>query len=80
MKKRVALLLKGAMSQRHGVIRGFVKDSNVYTNYPIIKNSIEEFIIKPNKNNFDFDFYIHCWNVDLKENLCNLYNPVKSCF
>ena len=80
MKKRVALLLKGAMSQRHGVIRGFVKDSNVYTNYPIIKNSIEEFIIKPNKKNFDFDFYIHCWNTDLKEDLCNLYNPVKSCF
>ena len=29
------------MSQRHGVIRGFVKDSNVYTNYPIIKTQLK---------------------------------------
>lgn len=77
--KRIALLLKGAVSITGGVIRGFVKDENKYVNYPIIKNSIVEHIIKPN-DDCDFDFFIHCWNTDLQNELCNLYDPVKYTF
>jgi hypothetical protein len=79
-KKKVAIVLKGAVSTTSGVIRGFVKDVNDYVNYPIVKNSIDEYIIKPNSAEYDFDFYIFCWNTDLKKNLCELYNPVKSKF
>ena len=45
-KKKVAIVLKGAVSTTSGVIRGFVKDVNDYVNYPIVKNSIYEYIIK----------------------------------
>lgn len=76
-KKRIAILLKGAVSIKSGVIRGIVKDVNDYVNYSIVKNSINEYIIKPNSAEYDFDFYIHCWNTDLEKDLCELYNPVK---
>ena len=56
-KKRIAFLLKGAVSITGGVIRGFVKDKNTYVNFPIIKNSIDEHIIKPNSNEYEFDFF-----------------------
>ena len=79
-KKRIAFLLKGAVSITGGVIRGFVKDKNTYVNFPIIKNSIDEHIIKPNSNEYEFDFFIHCWNTDLQSDLCNLYNPIKYTF
>ena len=57
MKKKIAILLKGAVSIKSGVIRGCVKDKNDYVNYPIILNSIKEHIINPNSSEYDFDFY-----------------------
>lgn len=76
-KRKVAFLLKGAVSIKSGVIRGIVKDVNDYVNYSIVKNSINEYIVKPNSAEYDFDFYIHCWNTDLEKDLCELYNPLK---
>jgi hypothetical protein len=34
-------------------------------------------IIDCNKD-YDFDFFIHCWNPDAKERICTMYNP-KDC-
>lgn len=79
-KKKVAIVLKGAVSTTAGVIREYVKDNNKYVNYSIVKNSINEYVIKPNSSEYNFDFFIHCWNTDLKENLCKLYNPVDHAF
>tara|TARA_B100000282_G_scaffold296535_1_gene278809 strand:- start:1761 stop:2516 length:756 start_codon:yes stop_codon:yes gene_type:complete len=76
-KRKVALLLKGAISITGGVIRFAVKDENNYINFKNIKPSIDTFILKPNKDIADIDIYIHCWNVDLQHELCSLYNPVK---
>ena len=80
MKKKIAILLKGAVSIKSGVIRGCVKDKNDYVNYPIILNSIKEHIINPNSSEYDFDFFIHCWNTDLQESMCKIYNPIKYIF
>jgi len=79
-KRKVAILLKGAVSIKSGVIRFAVKDENNYVNFKLVKPSIDSYIIKPNLDIADFDFYIHCWNTDLQQELCSLYNPVKSKF
>lgn len=79
-KRKVALLLKGAISISSGVIRGAVKDTNHYVNFKIIKNSIQTYILDVNKQIADFDLFIHCWNTDLEHELCKLYNPAQSLF
>lgn len=50
------------------------ENQNPYINFCAVHNSIKMHIIQANPE-FKFDFFIHSWNPDLKEELDNLYKP-----
>jgi hypothetical protein len=81
MNKKVAICLKGAISK---IDTKFWKINDIYCNNPYVNfiacyNSIKRHIIDSNPN-YDIDFFIHCWNTDLENDLCNLYKPKKYYF
>ena len=72
-KNKCAILLRGAISKTTGVYSRSVSPTcNDYVNFTCVKKSIDNHIIKPNSN-YDFDFFIHSWNPDLKNELLDLY-------
>ena len=80
-KIKVAVLLRGAVSKKSGKIarEGTLYNHSQYVDFKSTKISIDEHIIKPNKN-YTFDFFLHGWNTDLEEDLKDLYKPVNYLF
>lgn len=78
---KVAFLLRGAVSKKSGKIAtaGTLYNNSQYVNFKSTKKSIDEHIVKPNKN-YTFDFFLHGWNTDLEEDLIDLYKPVNHLF
>ena len=78
--KKVAFCLKGAVSKEHAFYtENSLYDDGKYVNFTKCGNSIFEFIIHKNPN-YKIDFFCHCWNIDLKNDIENIYNPKKSLF
>ncbi len=79
--KKVAFCLRGAVSKKNGVTGSLLKENSNddYIDYVKCRNSIFKFIISKNPS-YQIDFFCHCWNVDLKNNLEELYKPKKSLF
>lgn len=79
--KKVAFLLRGSVSKKTGRIflPGQVNSVSEYVNFYSCYKSIKKHILLTNFN-YEFDFFIHCWNEDLKEKLENLYRPKLSLF
>jgi hypothetical protein len=82
--KKVAICLKGAVSKIGGSKERFYYKNDLYRegdyiDYLSVANSIIKHIVTPNKN-YDFDFFLHSWNLDLKNNLLEVYNPKKFLF
>ena len=78
--KKVAILLKGAISKKEG--RYLIDDNiinNNYINFSCCKTSIQKHIIEANKD-VNFDFYICSWSHDLEKELVQLYSPNDSLF
>lgn len=79
---KVAICLRGAIAKITGTF--FTENSlyrtGQYINYNACYNSIIKHIINPNLNQCSFDFFIHCWNIDLEKDLIKLYNPKKYLF
>jgi hypothetical protein len=50
-----------------------------YVKYTSVYKSIMKHIVIPNTD-YDVDIFIHCWNVDLEEELVSLYKPTKYIF
>lgn len=73
--KRVAFILRGSVALKNGALRGLVPDNNQYVNFKACACSTFEHVMKANPN-YTFDIFIHCWNVDLQDELVELYKPV----
>jgi len=76
--QKIAFCLSGAVSKINGP---FNKENELYNNsdyidYNICKKSIDKHIVIPNQE-YIFDFYIHSWSFDLKNQLNYLYKPIK---
>ena len=82
MRKKCAICLRGCIdkikSGHFSKLSDIYKDGK-YINIGSIYRSIKLHIID-NNIDYDFDFFIHCWNPDMKEKLCKLYNPKESLF
>jgi len=82
--KKVAICLKGAVSKIGGTHDRFYNKNDLYKigeyiDYLAVAKSIYKHIVEPNKD-YTFDFFLHSWNLDLKDNLIELYNPKKFLF
>jgi hypothetical protein len=78
---KIAICLRGSIAKTHKnfLTQGSLYEPGEYVNYTACYNSIKKHIVEANPN-YEFDFFIHCWNKDLEENLKNLYNPKKFLF
>lgn len=79
---KVGICLRGAVAKIDGhsfFTQGSLYRPGRYVNLNACYNSIVKHIINANPD-YSFDFFIHCWNEDLKESLTSLYNPKKSVF
>lgn len=78
--KRIAICLRGFMDKiksghfHQMSLDNIYENQNPYINFRAVHNSINIHIIQANPE-FKFDFFIHSWNPDLKEDLDNLYKP-----
>lgn len=74
---RIAVLLNGAVSKITGKFDnpGQLYRPGEYINYRAVYNSIAKHIVRPNSD-WKFDFFIHCWNTDLQDDLTKIYRPV----
>lgn len=71
-KKKVAILLKGAVSRKSGKI-SYVHN-NDYVNYYAQFLSLKKHLLDTNKD-YSFDFFIHCWDFELEQKINQIYNP-----
>ena len=81
-KKKAALCLRGAIakkSKRCGHAGEIYTDTTAYVKYTSIYKSIMKHIVIPNTE-YDVDIFIHCWNLDLEEEIVTLYKPTKYIF
>lgn len=79
---KVAICLRGAIAKIGGYAfftQGSLYREGQYVNFRACYNSIQKHIIQANPN-CSFDFFIHSWNEDLKDDLENLYHPKFSLF
>src|SRR5271166_2844745 len=78
---KIAICLNGAMSKIGGPFntQNSLYNSNPYVNYNICYNSIKRHIVDANKDCM-LDFFIHSWNIDLKNDLERIYTPKISLF
>ena len=83
MKKRVALCLRGGVSRQKARIRRpnevddypyDVNDNHHYIKKEACYNSIKKHIIDSNPE-YDFDVFIHCWELVLEKDIVELYKP-----
>jgi hypothetical protein len=58
---------------------GQLYEDKPYINYKMVHSAIQRHIIQANPS-CHFDFFLHCWNTDLKDDLVNLYQPVDFLF
>jgi hypothetical protein len=77
--KKVAICLKGAVGKKGGPHDRFYNPGDLYktgeyVDYVKVKDSIHKHIIEPNPN-YQFDFFLHGWNLDLAQNLVEIYDP-----
>jgi hypothetical protein len=82
--KKVAICLKGAVSKKGKTHDRFYNSGDLYrdgeyVNYVAVRNSIFKHIVLSNKG-YDFDFFLHGWNLDLKDELIKIYEPKKFLF
>jgi hypothetical protein len=79
--QKCAICLRGAISKvtHKFMFPGQLYNDGPYVNYVAVYNSIMKHIINANPN-IQFDFYIQCWNLDLKDKLCELYKPKGTLF
>lgn len=81
-KLKVAFCLRGSIGKENSV---FMCENELYNNQPYVDykkcyNSIIKYIINPNNDKYEFDFFCHCWNQDLENDIINLYKPIKYMF
>lgn len=82
--KRVAVCLKGAVSKKgknddRFYNKGDLYKPGEYVEYQTVRNSIVKHIVECNPD-FEFDFFAHGWNLDLQNDINQLYQPKKSLF
>lgn len=73
---RVGLILRGGVSRKGGKIE-LTNFDNDYVNFECVFNSIKKHIVDVNPN-YEFDFFIHSWSYNIKDELNQLYKPVIS--
>ena len=81
-KKRAALCIRGAVAKktkRCDQVGEIYTEASDYIKYSSVYKSIMRHIVLANPD-YDVDIFIHCWNVDLKEELVSIYKPVKYLF
>jgi len=81
-KKRAALCIRGAVAKktkRYEQAGEIYTDTSDYVKYSSVYTSILRHIILANAD-YDIDIFIHCWNLDLKEELITLYKPANHLF
>jgi hypothetical protein len=79
--KRVALCMRGAVSKEKPYLnKNELYMSSEYIDYKQCYNSIVKHIIEPNSKNYSIDVFCHCWNEDIKNDIIELYQPVKYLF
>jgi hypothetical protein len=81
MGYKIALCLRGAIAKTSGIFltaNSLYREGN-YINFKACYNSIVKHMIEPNKD-CSFDTFIHSWNTDLQQDLCDLYHPKKFLF
>jgi hypothetical protein len=83
-KKKVAFCLKGTVSKKGSKHQRFYEKNDLYRNgeyidYNMVRDSIFKHIVTSNPD-FDFDFFLHGWNLDLENHLRDIYNPKKFLF
>jgi hypothetical protein len=78
---KCAICLRGAMSKigNKFIYPGTLYSNSPYVNYNAVYVSIMKHIVNANPN-VQFDFLIQSWNIDLKNELTALYNPVATSF
>jgi len=83
MKKRVALCLRGGVARQKARIRRpnelddypyDINDNHHYIKKEACYNSIKKHIIDSNPE-YDFDVFIHCWELVLEKDMVELYKP-----
>jgi hypothetical protein len=74
--KKCAICLRGAISKvtHKFMYPNGLYDNGAYVNFMAVYNSIMKHIINANPD-IEFDFYIQCWNLDLKDKLIDMYKP-----
>jgi ubiquinone/menaquinone biosynthesis C-methylase UbiE len=79
--KRAAICFSGAMSKlgQQFKLENSIYSNNNYVDYNACYVSIINNIVNINKM-YSFDFFIHSWNTDLKNNYDALYSPKKSLY
>lgn len=82
--KKAAICLRGCVDRiKSGCYannNNFIYDNNKeYIKLEPIYNSIKIHILENNKD-FEFDFFLHCWNLEKKEEIIQLYQPKDFCF
>jgi hypothetical protein len=79
--KKVAICLRGAVAKtnKRFLTPESLYDEGRYVNYVAVYNSIKKHIIDCNPD-YQFDFFIQCWNIDLKNELIDLYKPKSHLF
>ena len=77
---KVAFCLRGAVSKNEPFLteKSLYKEGK-YVDYIKCRNSIFKYIINKNPN-FEIDFFCHGWNIDLKDDIENIYKPKKKFF
>jgi hypothetical protein len=74
--KKAAICFRGAMAKiKSGHFSADLYTDKPYVDYRPVKIGLDIHLIKNNPD-YKFDFFIHCWNEDLEEELINLYKPV----
>ena len=77
-KIKVAFCLKGAIgyaNKDYTSRDAMYTQTDNYVNYTQCYNSIIRHIVTPNNTTHTIDFFIHCWTVDLEDELVSLYKP-----
>ena len=79
---KVAILLRGGVGKAYGKLgqssTDLYRDSE-YINFYSVEKSFKKHILENNPE-YECDFFIHCWNVDLEDKLVDLYKPKKYLF
>ncbi len=79
---KVAIVLRGGVGKSYGKLgqspTDLYRDSE-YINFYSVEKSFKKHILENNPE-YEFDFFIHCWNTDLEKKLVDLYNPKKYLF